>query len=59
MDRRAQFVFLPLCNSSHEWREGNGICDTSPEVHFFLLFKSPSVQISSCSIIINVEEKEA
>lgn len=30
-----------------------------PRHFFFLLFKSPSVQISYCSIITNVEQKEA
>lgn len=45
--------------ATHPMSEGNGIYDTSPEAHFFLLFKSPSVQISYCSIMINVEKKEA
>lgn len=45
--------------ATHPMSEGNGIYDTSPEALFFLLFKSPSVQISYCSITINVEKKEA
>lgn len=45
--------------ATHPVSEGNGIYDTSPEAHFFLLFKSPSVQVSYCTIIINVEKKEA
>lgn len=59
MEGRVQFIFLPHCNSSHEWREGNGTYDTSPEALFFFTFQESSVQISYCSIIIKVEKKEA